>query len=55
MVDRKESQELAVQELIGLEPAGRKPWIKPHLEMADLYETESGNGGPTDHTTTSVS
>jgi hypothetical protein len=50
MLDRKESQEQAVQEPIGLEPAGRKVWIKPHLEVADLYETESGNGIPADHT-----
>ena len=55
MVDRKESQEQAVQEPIGLEPVSRKVWIKPQLNVAGLYETESGNGGPTDHTTTSVS
>jgi hypothetical protein len=44
-----------VQELIGLEPAGRKPWIKPHLEVAGLHETESGNNAPGDGAHASVS
>ncbi len=48
MVDQKETVERTVETEAGLDQAARKVWIKPRLEVADLYETEGGNGAPAD-------